>query len=253
MLDEVRKHAFQPETGTLRSHEGTIISRSPPGAVIERIYKIPYLVIHRADLLNTLKCAAEKSGVEIKLGCEVKSIDFSRPCLELSTGAVYEADAILGADGERSFCRSALLGHPDPPKTTGDVVFRIAVARKDITEGHPSWELMQRASVNVWMGPGAHGVSYLLKDDILNVVLVHADNGAATNQEFMPGPQRADLSELKTLFSGWDPALRGLLEVGKSDCTMWTLVQINEVNSWSHPDGRFVLTGDAAHAILPYL
>lgn len=220
---------------------------------MERIYKIPFLVIHRADLLKVLESAAVRHGVEIKLGCEVASIDFSHPSLRLATGAVYDADVILGADGERSLCRSALLGRPDPPESTGDVVFRIAVARNDIAEGHPSWELMQRASVNVWMGPGAHGVSYLLKDDILNVVLVHSDDKPDKNREVMPGPQRADLNELKALFSGWDPALRGLLEVSESDCTMWTLMQINEVTNWSHPGGRFVLTGDAAHAILPYL
>lgn len=237
----------------MRSHEGTVISRPPPGAVVERIYKVPYLVIHRADLLNVLTHAAVKHGVGIKLGCEVAKIDFSRPSLQLSTGAVYEADVILGADGERSFCRTALLGRDDPPVPTGDVVFRIAVARKDIAEGHPSWELMQRASVNVWMGPGAHGVSYLLKDDILNVVLVHGDVKSDTNREVMPGPQRANLSELKALFSDWDPALRGLLEVDESDCTMWSLMEINQVTNWSHPDGRFALTGDAAHAILPYL
>lgn len=85
-----------------------------------------------------------------------------------------EANVILGADGKRSLSRSALLGRTDLLQSTGDVVFRITIPRKDITEDHPSWELMQRASVNLWLGPDAHAVSYLLKDDVLNAVVVQA-------------------------------------------------------------------------------
>lgn len=235
----------------MRSYEGVVISRPPPGAVIEHIYQWPYLVIHRAELLKILHSAAIRHGVRIKLGCEVVALDFHSPSLRLSTEDVYEADAILGADGERSISRSALLGRTDLPESTGDVVFRIAVPRQDIAQDHPSWDIVQRASVNLWLGPNAHAVSYLLKDDVLNLVVVHAE--MTRSREVMYGPQKADLDELKATLCDWEPALQGLLEVRESDCTMWTLLQINEVAEWRHSGGRFVLTGDAAHAMLPYL
>ncbi|KAI1845196.1 hypothetical protein JX265_006966 [Neoarthrinium moseri] len=253
VLDEVRKYAFQPETGTLRTYRGKVVSQHPPGSIIERMLQAPYLVIHRADLLNVLLDAAQRSGVEVRLGCEIEELDFSKPSLRLSTGTIHESDVILGADGERSFCRSALLGRADLPRNTGDVVFRIAVPRRDIAtaDAHPSKELTRQASVNLWMGPDAHGVSYLLRNDILNVVLVHADHSGT--QEVMFGPQKADLDELKRVFSGWDPALTELMQVQQSECTKWTLFQIDELDRWSHDSGRFALIGDAAHAMLPFL
>ncbi|KAH8882060.1 FAD/NAD(P)-binding domain-containing protein [Thozetella sp. PMI_491] len=252
VLEELRKHAFQPETGGLRSYQGTVLSRAPPGSIIERIYRSPYLVVHRADLLRILVEAAKERGVLVRLGCEIQSIDFTQACLRLTSGEVYAGDFILGADGDRSVCRDALLGRADPPTATGDVVLRIAVPRQDIDEGHPSWELMQHASVNVWMGPGAHGVSYLLKDDILNMVVVQADE-ASSHSEVMFGPQPADLDQLKAAFGEWDPALQGLLDVRQADCTKWSLFQVPELSGWRHSSGKFALIGDAAHAILPYL
>ncbi|KAJ4416990.1 hypothetical protein N0V82_006439 [Gnomoniopsis sp. IMI 355080] len=227
ILSEVRKYAFQPETGSMRSYEGALISKPPPGAVIERIYQWPYLVVHRADLLKVLHSAAVKHGVIIKLGCEVAELDFDKPSLKLATGDVYTADVILGADGERSFCRSALIGRADLPESTGDVVFRIAVPRPDITQGHPSWEIMQRASVNLWLGPDAHAVSYLLKDDILNVVVVHAERN--TSREVMYGPQPADLDELKATLDGAQGAAQAFEDAGVLGAIFEQLTHVEQI------------------------
>lgn len=57
----------------------------------------------------------------------------------LSTDETPEADMIIGADGERSRCRSGLLGCEDPPLSPGDVVYRVSVPTKDIAEYHLAW------------------------------------------------------------------------------------------------------------------
>ncbi|KAI0183631.1 hypothetical protein EV127DRAFT_457420 [Xylaria flabelliformis] len=250
VLDRVREFANEPVEGALRSYRGTVITRPPQGPTVEHLYKAPFLVIHRADLLNVLVEAALEQGVEIKLGCEVVGLDFSTLSVRLSTGAVYTADLLLGADGERSFCRSELLGDVDLPRSAGEKVVRIVASRGDITEEHPSWELMRQPSVNVWMGPEAHAVSYLLRDDTINIVLVHTDDSSAP---IMYGPQPVDLPRMKSFFSGWDPAIQGVLDVPETSCSQWKLLQIDEVADWSHDSGAFVLVGDAAHAMLPYL
>lgn len=178
-----------------------------------------------------------KHGIEIKLGSEVKEIDFNKPSLRLSTGEVYGADLILGADGERSRCRGSLLGREDPPYSPGDVVYRISVPTKDITEDYLAWDLKRRSSVNFWMGPGGHVVSYLIQDDMLNIVLVYAEGGGG---KVMYGPQRADLEEFRSKISDWDPVLHELINVEGSVCTKWTLFQIHEPIQWRHENGRFV-------------
>lgn len=207
-------------------------------------------MIHRADLLRAVLSGTGKHNIEIKLSSEVKEIDFNKPSLRLSTGEIYEADFILGADGERSHCRGTLLGQPDPPYSPGDVVYRISVPTKDITEDHLSWDLARRSSVNFWMGPGGHVVSYLIRHDMLNIVLIYAEG---TSDKAMYGPQQADIEEFRSKILGWDPVLHELINVEGAVCTKWTLFQIHEPAQWCHVNGRFTLIGDAAHAILPCL
>lgn len=250
VLEEVFKYADRPEAGTFRTYRGDVLSHSPPISDTKLVSKAPYIVMHRADLLRALLSGTGKYNVEVKLGSEVTDIDFNKPSLRLSTGEVFEADMILGADGERSRCRGRLLGRADPPYSPGDVVYRISVPTKDIKEGHLAWDLKSRSSVNFWMGPGGHVVSYPIQQDMLNVVLVYSEGPSG---KVMYGPQRADLEEFRSRISEWDPLLHELINVDGCICTKWTLFQIHEANRWCHEGGRFLLIGDAAHAILPCL
>lgn len=250
------KYADRPEAGTFRSYQGEVLSQSPPVSHPSLVGdEAPYIVIHRADLLKALISGTKKypGGVQIKLGSEVKEVDFNKPSLRLATGEIYEgADLILGADGERSRCRGGLLGREDPPYSPGDVVYRLSVPTKDITENHLAWDLKKRSSVNFWMGPRGHVVSYLIQHDMLNIVLVYAA-GEAGNGRVMYGPQRADIDEFRSKIADWDPILHELVNIEGAVCTKWTLFQIHEPIHWRHANGRFVLIGDAAHAILPCL
>ena len=227
-----------------------MLSQSPPVSDPRLVSKAPYIVIHRADLLRALLSGTREHRVEIKLNSEVKEIDLIKPSLRLSTDEVYEADIILGADGERSRCRGSLLGRPDPPYSPGDVVYRISVPTKDITEDHLAWNLKRRSSVNFWMGKGGHVVSYLIQHNMLNIVLIYAESAGSKT---IYGPQRADIEEFRSKISGWDPVLHELINVEGSVCTKWTLFQIHEPVKWCHDIARFVLVGDAAHAMLPCL
>ena len=63
---------------------------------------------------------------------------------------------------------------------------------------------------------------------------------------------KADLQEMRAFFAGWDPKLRALLGLVQGT-TKWRLLNNEEMESWSHPKGKFALLGDACHASLPYL
>lgn len=149
-------------------------------------------MIHRADLLRALLSGTGRHNIKIKLGCQVKDIDFDEPFLRLSTGETFEADFILGADGERSQCRGILQGRPDPPYSPGDVVYRMSVPTSELTENHISWDLIRRSTVNFWMGPGGHVVLYPIRRDMLNLVLIHADH---PGDKVIYGPQKASIEE----------------------------------------------------------
>ncbi|KAI1148119.1 FAD binding domain-containing protein [Nemania diffusa] len=252
VLDEVLRHADRPEAGTFRSRTGVVVSQSPPVVHPKLVSdESPYVVVHRADLLKALLSGTTKLPIEIKLGSEVTDVDFNTPSITLASGETYEADMVLGADGERSRCRGWLLGRPDAPFSPGDVVYRVSIPTKGITKDSIAWDLVRRSAVNFWMGSGGHVVSYPIQRDMLNIVLIYAEGHSA--EDVMYGPQRTGVEEFRRRIAGWDPVLHELIGVQGSVCTKWTLFQIHEATQWRHESGRFVLIGDAAHAILPCL
>lgn len=266
VLDDVLALAYKPEISTLRSWRTgeTLASALPPASTIEETYGSPYLIIHRADLLAALVSACrEADGIEIRLGCDVVALDLpthgsrEETALRLADGERIAGDLVLGADGERSFCRAALVGCPDAPKPTGDVVFRVVVSRSDILsdDAHPARDIATPGSVHVWLGPDAHAVSYLLNNNILNLVLIRKQSPSKRARDILYGPQAVDLEDVQRLFQGWDPALRALLTVpGEKSCSKWNLLHLKSLDSWRHESGvHFCVLGDAAHGMPPYL
>ena len=83
----------------------------------ESDYGAPHLCVHRVDFHNRLLREAKRLGADIRLNCSVSSIDFHTATVTLRSGETYEADVVLGSDGERSVCREALI-RPSRPSTT---------------------------------------------------------------------------------------------------------------------------------------
>ena len=207
-------------------------------------------MIHRAEFHKVLAREAEDLGVTIRLGAVVEQINFSKPAIRLEDGDVYEPDMIIGSDGERSFCRDALLGYPNPPHSSGDIVLRITVPTQDVLCHQGLLELVAPPCVNIWLGPGAHVLSYaLMEDGLLNIVLICADYPGS---QVSFGPQKAEISQVRDIFNDWDSKLKALLDIAV-DVSKWVLVECDDLETWTHPEGKFALLGDAAHAMLPYM
>ena len=68
-------------------------------------YGAPYLHVHRADLIEILKRAAEFAGVRIRLNARVAAYvrEDTRLRIGLDTGTIIPADLLVGADGARSY------------------------------------------------------------------------------------------------------------------------------------------------------
>ena len=222
------------------------------GSAIEKSYGAPYLLIHRAELHRILLSKAKSLGVTFKLGCNIDKpdLDLSNPSIRLSSGDVYEGDIILGADGERSLCREKLLGHEDPLRSSGDMIYRFTVKMEKLRLHANLLYLVDHPDINYWMGPDAHAVSYWIKSDsFLNVILTTPQDRGDDTQY---GVQRAEIAEVQLKFKNWDPTLTELLGLAE-ECNKWSLLASAENKKWVHKDGKFMIVGDSAHAMLPYL
>ena len=128
-------------------------------------YGTPYLVVHRAELSKILLKHAKEEGVIVQFGSVIQGFDFTKPSVLMQDGKIQEADLIIGADGERSFCRSALLGHLDPSKPSGDIVFRTVVPIQLMRESPELMALVDPPAIHYMLGPNAHALVYTLKED----------------------------------------------------------------------------------------
>jgi salicylate hydroxylase len=214
----------------------------------EKTYGHPYLHIHRADYHKILVEEAQRLGVKMLLNSVVTGIDFEKPSIHIKNKPDLKADIVLGADGLKSVCRESLLGQPDPPHLTGDLVYRIIVKAEDMKKHPLLKELAAKPAINYWMGPDCHAVCYLLQGgNLYNIVIACPDN-----LPDLVNMAKADVQEMRDLFRNWDPRLRALLDLVQ-ETSKWRLQNSEEMKTWSHRSGKFALLGDACHATLPYL
>ncbi len=163
MLDALRSCSIEPYTAACLSKDGGILSNVPVLPDMEEQWKVPHLLTYRADILEVFVSQARTSGVTLHLASPIACLDFCTPAATTISGTRFSADFILGADSERSFCRSKLLTNPKSPILSGKIVYRITV-RSELLSQHQDLEpLICPPRVTFWVGLGAQVVCYELK------------------------------------------------------------------------------------------
>lgn len=212
----------------------------------------PFWDFHRADLHNALLNRARELGATFYTKARVVDVETSAEAyatVVLATGERLDADLVVGADGIHSRCREILLGGPSPPVATGDLAYRVLLNTESMEQDPDLAPMLQNHHVRYWMGPGAHAVSYVLRNGKqINVVLLVPDDmpaGASTVD--------GNVAELQALYQDWDPRISELLKYCQS-VQKWRLCYRPGLETtWYNTSGTFTLLGDAVHATLPYL
>ena len=197
----------------------------------------PYLFVHRADLIDTLRGAAKRNNVSIELGAKVAAVHPGEtPSLALEVGGQRRAEMIVDASGIHSKTR-ALLNGPDAAKFSGQVAWRAVIPNHF---DHPP-------EAHVAMGPGRHLVSYPLRGGkLINLVAVEErDDWAPEGWSLADDP-----ANLRRAFDGFGGRAAEMIAAVKT-CTLWGL-HLHPVAPLWYKDGA-VLMGDAAHPTLPFL
>lgn len=208
-------------------------------------FHAPYLHIHRADLHDVLlKAVLNNDAHCIKTGRRVQHVDCQNTQLTLENAETLSADWIIGADGIRSRCRDAVLGHSQPARFTGNVAWR-GLLRRDAVPA----DLQPSPYANLWMGAGGHVVAYYVRGgELINFIAVREQDD--WQDESWQSP--ASLATLLGEFAGWDSRLLDLMaHSDPKQCYRWALFDRDPINIWSNH--RTLLLGDAAHPMLPFV
>ncbi len=219
---------------------------------VEKRYGAPYLVVHRADLLNALlECARVDDNIEIRPDSTLTGFieDEQGVAVTYRNEGDYRrasGAALIGADGLRSLVRNRLHGdQSDKPAYTGHTAWRALIHAIDLPEA------MRARAANLWLGEKAHLVHYPVRGGALvNVVALVEDNwrGARVDADFWDSA--GDKQFLLHRFETWTREARDLIAAGEN-WLRWPLFDRPPIESWSR--GRAALLGDAAHPMLPYL
>jgi salicylate hydroxylase len=243
VAEAVAAAGFAPVAARARLwSSGTTVYRMALGPAAHARWGAPYIQIHRADLLAILIAAAGSAGAALRTGAEVVSLaqDDAGVTVRLATGEGLGGRALLGADGIHSIVRATLLG-PDPARFTGQLAWRATLPAAALPRH------LAAPEATVWVGPGAHLVTYYLRGgELLNLVAVteRAERGEESWTE--PG----DPGALRTAFRGWHPQVTALLERVMQPFRT-ALHDRAPLPRWS--SGRITLLGDACHPMLPFL
>ncbi|KAJ5665771.1 uncharacterized protein N7477_008219 [Penicillium maclennaniae] len=227
---------------------------------IEEFSKPPARLLHRADLLDSLKERVPQSS--LNLGKHLTSIDRNSPgapyILHFQDGSTAEADIVIGCDGIKSNVRRD-MGLGDSPNYSGQVVYRGFVDYKDLPEETAQ---LLRKTVN-FRGPKRHVL-------ILPIGNKETNSDRAAVIGFMTEPleawdseswmSRSDIESLQEHVRDWCPQvqdiIKGLRKASPDGKMLKQALYVRDpIDKWyemGHKDAGIILLGDSAHSTLPH-
>ncbi len=218
---------------------GEVILRTPLKPQVREAYGHAYYHAHRADLIAALsdRLAPER----LRLGTRIVEVGQSdRKAWAIDAdGNRHEASVLIGADGIHSLVREQVF-RPDPARPSGYVTWR------GIVDAGAIADLEIPVSAYVDMGPKLSFVYYYVSGGRqLNWLAM----GETDNPKRESWSQQAGKDEVLAGFAGWYRRPRALIEA-TAQPFVTALHDRDPLPCWV--DGRIALTGDAAHAMLPY-
>ncbi|KAJ5811045.1 Monooxygenase FAD-binding [Penicillium robsamsonii] len=207
----------------------------------------PYYVIHRANFHSALHKRALDLGVTVKVASRVVGYNVEGPSIVLGNGETASADLVVAADGVKSVARGTMDESSKPSfEKTGFAAYRATVDVERIKEDPELAWLLEKPALNIWIGDQRHVMTYTIgAGKSFNMVLSHPDDSDPSTWD-----QVNTLSDMRREFQGWDSRLEKI--IGLIEKTIkWPLISGVPLPRWVN--GKVLILGDAAHAMLPYM
>lgn len=147
--------------------------------------------------------------------------------------------------------RAAFLQGRDPgPSETAYCAYRATVPIALLQQDPDLAPLVEHQDLSAWIGHDRHVMSYPINGGkTFNMVLSHPAPVAAAAAEPPASDAAQMLDEMRKNYIGWDPRLVKIIHMIMTTAK-WKLMTYPRLPSWTRPDGRYVLMGDACHAMV---
>ncbi|WDR07566.1 FAD-dependent monooxygenase [Devosia rhodophyticola] len=210
------------------------------GAAVRQRYGAPYVVMHRADLVETLyKTCRRFANIDIVFDAQHWEANSEGPALSINVQAAAQrrqgwAFALIGADGVHSHTRNNLLAGP-PARYTGRTAWRALV---------PIAALQSHLAIDrtsMLLGPDFHLIAYPLhqRGQFNLALFINA-----------PEPQtRSTPTPSLGRNTSQNPRLAAVMAAVADQWGAWPLYTVDTQKWFEGPIG---LIGDAAHAMEPF-
>jgi len=240
--EKIRQHAIYPKRLIMMDAvSGRQITALDVGAKFVEHFGYPYIVMHRGDLLGAeLEACRASHLITLENNRQVVSIedlgDGAR--VHCADGAVYECDALVGADGLRSTTRKLI--HDDEPVCAQAVAYRATLPIREVAAGS------DLDNMTIWVGPNVHFVQYTIRQgELFNQVAVFRSERYKEGSDDWGTPE-----ELDEHFSRMCPRVReGVAKMNRG--RRWAMFDRPPIPNWTRH--RITLLGDAAHPMLQYI
>jgi 2-polyprenyl-6-methoxyphenol hydroxylase-like FAD-dependent oxidoreductase len=194
--------------------------------------------LSRLELHNILLAAAQRAGVEVRLGTMVQEMcdEGERVVVEFSHSRAESFDFIAGFDGIRSATRAYLVGTVFVPRPSGYGAWRLQVPRPDYVQ---AMEFLQ--------GIGSKAGVMPLSNDLMYLFHIRPESpDAVFAREDYPRLLRERLAQYGSYVAEVGASLDASSDIVYSPIEPMLL-------PWPWFRGRVVIGGDAAHVFPPHL
>lgn len=240
--DAIRAVSLEPEGIDIYpfGHKKPLTTLELGRAARER-YGVPYAVMHRADLVDTLFSACKRfANIDIRFNIRNFDVTTSSKGTTLTIDAPEQksstahAFAFIGADGVGSHTRTKILGGTEATYS-GYVAWRTLI---DIGKLAPEFST---AHTSVMWGPGFHAVAYPLPHRGQTNIALFVKESMSVAFGIRETPNLPKLVQ-------HDPRFAKILQ----STDVWTHWPLAAVKTPRWHQGPIGIIGDAAHAMLPF-
>jgi 2-polyprenyl-6-methoxyphenol hydroxylase-like FAD-dependent oxidoreductase len=194
--------------------------------------------LSRLELHNILLAAAQRAGVEVRLGTMVQEMcdEGERVVVEFSDSRAESFDFIAGFDGIRSATRAYLVGTVFVPRPSGYGAWRLQVPRPDYVK---AMEFLQGIGSKAGAMPLSNNLMYLFH------IRPEAPDAVVAREDY-PWLLRERLAQYGSYVAEVGASLDANSDIVYSPIEPMLL-------PWPWFRGRVVIGGDAAHVFPPHL